>query len=519
MNYLPKAISLCLCFCLLILCFCGGASATDTVLSGTCGAEGSNLTWTLDAGGTLTISGRGAMADYETMRPETPWSASCDSIRNVVIEEGVTSIGDAAFSYCSVQSISIPASLVKIGGSAFQGCNSLTEVHISDLAAWCRMKIYDNPLSYSHALYLNGEAVTDLVIPAGVTEISNSAFDGLSSLKTVSIPDTVKKIGMCAFSDCTGLESFTIPDSVTEIGEAVLWHCRNLKELTVPFIGAHSYDNDSLDFFFRPEKQDINAFVPSSLRSVTLGNSSTKIAPFAFNRCIYLTSVTIPYTVTNVGQYAFNECRNLQEICYTGSRGEWEQVRISEGNDPLKYVKLRCLSPFLDVRSEQYYFDPVIWAVEKGITTGTEDAFFSPEQSCTRAQVVTFLWRAAGKPVPETTENPFTDVAESAYYYQAVLWAVEQGITKGMSDTAFGPEAICTRGQIVTFLWRYEKEPAPASMEHPFRDVLPGAYYENAVLWASEQGITKGTSKTLFSPEQTCTRAQVVTFLYRDVVG
>ena len=171
---------------------------------------------------------------------------------------------------------------------------------------------------------------------------------------------------------------------------------------------------------------------------------------------------------------------------------------------------------FDDVKDEsQYYFDPVYWAVDNGITTGATPTTFSPGAGCTRAQVVTFLWRAAGKPEPTKTENPFGDVQPDAYYYKAVLWAVEKGITTGTSATTFRPDQTCTRGQIVTFLWRYNEQPEPKSSTNPFTDVPAGQYYYKAVLWAVEKGVTKGTSADKFSPDSTCTRAQIVTFLYR----
>ena len=170
---------------------------------------------------------------------------------------------------------------------------------------------------------------------------------------------------------------------------------------------------------------------------------------------------------------------------------------------------------FVDVYEGQYFVDPVQWAVENMITSGTDQYRFSPNTKCTRAQVVTFLWRAKGSPDPETSENPFSDVKEGEYYYSAVLWAVENKITSGTSKTAFSPNASCTRAQVVTFLWRSEGEPEPSETSNPFKDVKEGEYYYNAVLWAVENEITSGTSATAFSPNASCTRAQVVTFLYR----
>ena len=169
---------------------------------------------------------------------------------------------------------------------------------------------------------------------------------------------------------------------------------------------------------------------------------------------------------------------------------------------------------FVDVATGSYYEDAVDWAVENGITKGTDDTHFSPDGICTRAQAVTFLWRTAGSPEPETRTMPFTDVPVGSYYYDAVLWAVENGITKGTSETRFSPDATCTRAQIVAFLWRSEKSPAAGS-RNPFADVKSTAYYAGAVLWAVREDITKGTTNTTFSPDADCTRAQIVTFLWR----
>ena len=169
---------------------------------------------------------------------------------------------------------------------------------------------------------------------------------------------------------------------------------------------------------------------------------------------------------------------------------------------------------FVDVATGSYYEDAVDWAVENGITKGTDDTHFSPDGICTRAQAVTFLWRAAGSPEPETRTMPFTDVPAGSYYYDAVLWAVENGITKGTSDTTFSPNMTCTRAQIVAFLWRSEKSPA-AGTANPFTDVKSTAYYAVAVLWAVKENITEGTTNTTFSPDADCTRAQIVTFLWR----
>ena len=178
------------------------------------------------------------------------------------------------------------------------------------------------------------------------------------------------------------------------------------------------------------------------------------------------------------------------------------------------FAPAKSENPFTDVPSGAYYEDAVAWAVKNGITGGTSATTFDPNGFCTRAQAVTFLWRAAGSPAPKSTAMPFTDVPAGSYYYDAVLWAIENDVTKGTSDTAFSPNANCSRGQIVTFLWRSQKSP-DAAAANPFTDVAADAYYTSAVLWAVEKSITGGTSAATFSPSANCTRAQIVTFIYR----
>ena len=172
--------------------------------------------------------------------------------------------------------------------------------------------------------------------------------------------------------------------------------------------------------------------------------------------------------------------------------------------------------PFTDVKTGEYYYNAVMWAYTNDVAKGTTKTTFGVNDGCTRAQIVTFLWRAAGSPAPKTTVNPFTDIVKGDYY-DAILWAVENGITKGTSATTFDPNSPCTRGQIVTFLWRYEKSPVVSTVAS-FKDVPTTEYYYKAVNWAVANGITDGTGNGMFSPDATCTRAQAVTFLWRDFV-
>lgn len=177
-------------------------------------------------------------------------------------------------------------------------------------------------------------------------------------------------------------------------------------------------------------------------------------------------------------------------------------------------VEVKPTNPFVDVAEGTYYYDPVLWAVANGITSGVDATHFDPNGTCTRAHAVTFLWRAAGQPEPKTTQMPFKDVKAGSYYEKAVLWAVENKITNGTSTTTFSPDENCTRAQIVTFLWRSVGEPYASDSNNPFTDIASD-YYMDAVFWAVKEGITNGTSPTTFSPNDRCTRAQIVTFIYR----
>lgn len=176
-------------------------------------------------------------------------------------------------------------------------------------------------------------------------------------------------------------------------------------------------------------------------------------------------------------------------------------------------------NPFTDVTPGSYFYEPVLWALKNGITSGTSATTFSPDSQCVRSQVVTFLWRAAGSPEPTRTDNPFVDVKSTDYFYKPVLWALENGITSGVDATHFGSEVNCSREQVVTFLYQAKGRPAINGTANPFTDVVKGSYYEKPVLWALENGVTSGMGNGTFGVNVTCTRAQIVTFLYKAFVG
>lgn len=234
-------------------------------------------------------------------------------------------------------------------------------------------------------------------------------------------------------------------------------------------------------------------------------------------------------TCTAGGYTRFNcrACTSYYIADYTDPLGHWYDsgVLIKEPTETalgrVRFTCVRCSEShlmtyaFRDIDSSAYYFTPVLWAVDSGITTGLDETHFGPDGLCNRAQVVTFLWRAAGKPEPKTGVNPFVDVPQGSFYEKAVLWAYETSITTGTDGTHFSPNASCNRAQVVTFLHRAHGCPT-ATVNTIFPDVAPGSFYHNAVLWAAQNGITTGMDGGYFRPNLPCTRAQIVTFLYRD---
>ena len=214
------------------------------------------------------------------------------------------------------------------------------------------------------------------------------------------------------------------------------------------------------------------------------------------------------FLITPDEGYAISDVRIDGRSIGAVMRYTFENVRSAHTIE----ASFTAASTFADVPTGSYYERAVIWAAANGITNGVGNGLFGVDAPCTRAQAVTFLWRAAGSPAPEISAMPFTDVPVGSYYYDAVLWAVENGIAKGTSETTFGPDASCTRAQIVTFLYRAFGTPAGGAA---FADTTPNAYYAEAVRWAVSTGVTTGTSNATFSPNADCTRAQIVTFLWR----
>lgn len=231
----------------------------------------------------------------------------------------------------------------------------------------------------------------------------------------------------------------------------------------------------------------------------------------AFDGCDKLVSIFIPSTITRIGSSAFSGCDNLRDVYYSGNESQWNSL-LKQGEIELPAgVAIHFKnSGFLDVPADGWYAEPVSWAVAQGITTGTSSTTFSPNETCTNAQVITFIWRACGEPEP-IIDNPFDDISEDKYYYEAALWAYANEM---VTDSSFQASKPCTRSMAMTYLWKEAGSPGVV-LDSQFTDINDNDDCALAVAWALEAEITDGTSDSTFSPATTCTRAHIITFLYR----
>ena len=291
------------------------------------------------------------------------------------------------------------------------------------------------------------------------------------------------------------------------------------------YVNASFYpDNEGYAYFEKPAAE---AEVDKPF-ALTLSAATGEYDPTTW-AAVFAPCEGAEITVDGVGQGVLTDAEGKAEISFPAA-GEFlvsatktktvGEATVTAIVAPVCIVKVteagEAAAGFEDVAEDAYYAQPVAWAVENGITTGVDDTHFGPETECNRAQAVTFLWRAAGCPESSAQDNPFADVTEDDYFYQAVLWAVEKGITTGKTETSFAPTAPVTRAEAVTFLWRAADKP-DVSGTLSFTDVDPDSWYGAAVKWASDNGVTVGVGDGIFGVNDTCTRAQIVTFLYRSV--
>ena len=312
--------------------------------------------------------------------------------------------------------------------------------------------------------------------------------------------------------------AFVVAEGVTSVGANVFYNVL-FDEIklasSVTTIGAGAFRSSRGSEIMLPAgvtSIGADAFRDSQIVKLQLPNGITTIGDRAFSGCMRLPTLRLPSGLTKLGEGVCEGCISLKSVTYDGD--SWENVKVGANNKKLTDLLRDGDGGFFDVAADAWYAASVEWAAGKNITGGIGSGKFGTEVGCTRAQVVTFLWAANGKPAAKTTENPFTDVPADAWYLTPVLWAVENGITTGISADKFGPNEVCTRAQIVTFLYAAADKPA-AEGSSAFNDVADDAWYAKPVLWAKENGITGGIAEGKFGPNNICTRAQVVTFLYK----
>ena len=426
---------------------------------------------------------------------------ACANVRNITsvkLPDGLEYIGVAAFEYCTgLTALTIPDSVTFIDEVAFYGCSGLESLVIPDSVT-----------TLEHAAFAWCQNLKELTLSANLTWIPDDCFRGCESLQSVEIPDGVTYIGHWAFYDCTDMQSITIPASVTTIEDEAVGYC------TDPYY---------FDYSTKISGFTIYGYGNSAAHTYARVNNFTFVdlnKPAEHFHQYYPYAVIDP-TCTEPGYTIYTcECGDSYTDDYVDPLGHDYDENIctrcgAEDPDHQEPVE----NPFTDVPAGSFYEAPVLWAVEYGITNGASADSFNPDGECQRAHVVTFLWRAAGEPEPTSTENPFVDVTETDFYYKAVLWAVENSITNGVDASHFGPFTYCNRAQVVTFLYRAMQNPEIAGGDCPFTDVEAGQWYENAIIWAVENGVTNGMSSDNFGVDTVCNRAQVVTFLYRTYVN
>lgn len=433
----------------------------------------------------------------------------CVSLERIEIPEGVTAIQDGAFQNCtSLKNVKLPDSLVEIGWIAFNGCSALTDINFPNSLEKIGEASFENCVSlrnvvlpsslkviFGRAFY--GTAIEEVIVPDGVESIWRSAFGGCPNLKKVVIPDSVKTINELAFEG-----SNQVIVHCVERGPA--WYTLSGSDVTLQALPEDVNERQYQIFIevLNDKYGDVIVDTESSYagRFVIFELSSTKENVLASAVLLLDTEEEISVEIHELGddRYMFYmpPCDVIIEVAF-----------------------LNLTFNFVDVDPNAYYFVPVVWANAMNITSGVDETHFAPNAACTRAQIVTFLWRAAGSPEPQSTENPFVDVSEEKYFYKSVMWAVENGITGGIDATHFAPNSPCTRAQVATFLWRAFDEPESAGSGRGFSDVTSDKYFYDAVKWAVENDITTGYGDGTFAPNRTCTRAQIVTFLFRAFGG
>lgn len=485
--------------------------------------------------------------------------SECRLMETVKLPAGVTELGQNAFAYCqSLTEITLPAGLTKIPPSLFAQCSKLSEIELPAGITEIGSSAFDNCTE-----------LAKIYLPEGLTTIGSNAFRN-TKLSFETLPSTVTTIRQGAFNGCAAMSTFSVPNGITTVD--FLGGCTALRKIYLPLsvkeIAADSFGASKTlkNVYYGGNKLD--------WKEITIGENNAPLtkASFLYN-CADLsgvaptvspdvtpaptptvkpvvtptpTPVPIPtpdpnpeldpetckhtlFFISPVSPTCYEEGLSGKIICGKGCGAVLQEASVKPklGHHYRSGTCTRCGhkqgapdvaptgTPFVDVKKNDWFAQPVLWALENGITGGTSATTFSPNDVCTRAQIVTFLWAAAGKPEPTVSTSPFIDVKGNDWFFKPVLWAVENDITSGVSKTVFAPNNPCSRAQVVAMLYKAQGSPTVNNTGNPFSDVNESNYYYNAVLWALENNVASGISSNKFGASQPCTRAQIATFLYK----
>ena len=499
------------------------------------------------------------------------------NITEVHLPDTITSVGERAFDQIhGLNYINIPKSLTTLTGIQAFGYGGWDNLEAGE---WQVDTLYvPASLKTWNVSAFSGNKYTSIVLEDGLHMVGSYGLSYNQKATSVEMASSVQYLKNSAFDNCIALESIELPEGLLYIGDQA-FQGDPLKSVDLPYsvkyIGTDAFKAISMDYSTSPATviytgpSEIklgggvtglgwNAFYKDAKLTAVLGSQlnllvercdfaetpavvwdgKTSIPAGDYSIVPAGTTITVSGNVRIDGALYFedDDASVVVPVGATltiGMGADVDTDHISWTHVPVVPVQPPKPTPstttpaadekpadedkinFSDVQNpSSFYYDAVYWAAENGITTGYTSTTFAPEMLCTRAQIVTFLWRAAGSPAPASSNNPFTDVKQSDYFYKAVLWAVEKGITKGTSSTTFSPNTVCSRAEVVTFLWRYSDCPETTGAA-AFTDVASSAYYAKAVAWATANNITKGVGTGRFAPTNSCSRGEIVTFLYR----
>ena len=436
---------------------------------------------------------------------------SCYALAELRLPGKLQKIGPYAFASSGLKTLELPDSATEIGAASFLGCYELAEIRfgagLTDIADWAFAGARVTELTFPSNIQRIGECafysctqLERVTLPENLRRLDTGAFYACTQLAQAALPERLESIGDGAFS-YTKLQTVTIPASVSELGEGPFGGCTALTAIAVAEANQSYVSVDGI--VLTADKKTLVQYPAGKVcETYTVPDGIETIAPNALENARF-SEVVFPKSLKMIGEFAFADCANLSAVTIHAGVTEISQCALGYSVDleagTVPPMEGFTISGYPGSAAEAY-------AVENGF------AFIKLPQDTGKP------YEYAGESsdsdeLPQVTENPFEDVAADSYSYDAVLWAVANGITAGTDETHFSPNAGATRAQVVTFLWRAAGSPEPTATECKFTDVKAGSYYEKAVLWAAETGVTTGTSETTFSPDETCTRAQVVTFL------